>query len=158
MRGFGRLVLVTIATMSLVIAPAQGQSGTRSSASDSAAAVATVESFHAALASGDTATVMRLLDMNVHILESGGLESREQYISGHMRADMAFASALPRQRDALHASVQGDVAWVVSTAISAGQYRDREVNSQSAELMVLRKQDGNWRIAAIHWSSRNRRN
>ena len=32
-----------------------------------------------------------------------------------------------------------------------------EINSQGAELMVLAREDGAWKIKAIHWSSRQRR-
>lgn len=125
---------------------------------DSAAVVAAVEGFHSALAGGDTAAVQALLHPDVRILESGELETRDQYIGGHMGADMAFASAVPRQRGEIHVRVAGNTAWAVSTALTTGRYRDREVNSQSAELMVLVRESAAWRIAAIHWSSRARRN
>jgi hypothetical protein len=38
-----------------------------------------------------------------------------------------------------------------------GTYRDRAVNSQCVELMLLERTPEGWRIAAIHWSSRQLR-
>jgi hypothetical protein len=35
--------------------------------------------------------------------------------------------------------VRGDVAWASSTSLTRGRFRDRDVNSQSAELMVLER-------------------
>jgi ketosteroid isomerase-like protein len=52
--------------------------------------------------------------------------------------------------------VRGDVAWVVGTSTTRGEYRGRPVDSAGAELMVLTRTPQGWRIAAIHWSSRRR--
>ncbi len=38
-----------------------------------------------------------------------------------------------------------------------GEFRGRPVNSAGAELMVLTRVQGTWKISAIHWSSRTRR-
>jgi len=52
-------------------------------------------------------------------------------------------------------TVNGDVAWAVSTSLSQGTYRDRPVDSRGAELVVLTREEGAWRIQAVHWSSRS---
>lgn len=124
---------------------------------DSLAVVEVVDAYHAALARGDSATVAQLLAPEAVILESGGVETRAQYLGGHLRGDIAFAAAVPRERGAIHVVVRGDVAWASSTSITQGSYREREVNSQGAELMVLAREPAGWRITAIHWSSRARR-
>jgi uncharacterized GH25 family protein/ketosteroid isomerase-like protein len=124
---------------------------------DSAAVASVVERYHAALASGDTATAMSLLAAGAVILESGGIESREEYRSHHLLADIEFARAVPRDRGPLRVWTRGDVAWAASTSTSIGAFRDREINSQGAELMVLTREVDGWKIAAIHWSSRTRR-
>lgn len=124
---------------------------------DSAAVVATVDAFHTALAEGDTATVRRLLARDVLVLESGGLEDRAEYFSHHLPADMAFAAAVPDERDVARVEVNGDAAWVVATSQRRGTFRDREVNSRGAELVILRRGPEGWRITAIHWSSRSQR-
>lgn len=124
---------------------------------DSAAVVEVIERYHAALASGDTATAIALLAPDAIILESGGIESRAEYLSHHLPADMEFAKAAPRERGEIRVRVHGNTAWAASTSISRGRFRDREINSQGAELMVLHRTADGWRIEAIHWSSRNRR-
>ncbi len=63
------------------------------SQSDSAAAAATVERFHAALAAGDSVGAMALLTPDVLILESGGIETREEFRAHHLPADIAYATA-----------------------------------------------------------------
>ena len=124
---------------------------------DSAAVVEVIERYHAALAAGDSAMAMPLLAPDAVVLESGGIESREEYRSHHLPADMAFAKAVPRERGPIQVRVDANTAWAASTSVTRGTFRDREIDSQGAELMVLRRTDRGWRIAAIHWSSRNRR-
>jgi len=114
---------------------------------------ATVNAFHTALATGDTAAILDLLAPDARILEGGGVETVEQYAGGHMPADIAFAQAVPRERSELNVVVQGDVAWVTSTSRAVGSYRGREVDSRGGELMVLsRGPDGGWKIRSISWS------
>lgn len=118
---------------------------------------AVVDAFHTALAAGDSATALSMLADDVTILESGGIEDKEHYRSGHLSGDMRFAQAVPRERGDIEVSVLGDVAWAHSTSITQGQMGDREINSQGAELVVLAREGGVWKIKAIHWSSRRRR-
>lgn len=118
---------------------------------------AVVDAFHSALAAGDSATALSMLADDVTILESGGVEDKEHYRSGHLSGDMRFAQAVPRERGDIEVSVMGDVAWAHSTSITQGQMGDREINSQGAELVVLAREGGVWKIKAIHWSSRRRR-
>ena len=123
-------------------------------ANDSAAVVAVVERYNEALARGDSATALSLLAPDAVILESGGVETREEYRSHHLPADIAFARAVRRERGPVRVAIQGDVAWVSSTSTSQGEYGGRTVNSAGAELMVLSRESDGWRIRAIHWSSR----
>jgi uncharacterized protein (TIGR02246 family) len=123
---------------------------------DSAAATAVADSFHAALAAGDTAAVMRLLAPDAVILESGDTESRAEYAAHHLAADMEFVQAVPGERRVTEFRIDGTVAWITATSTSRGEFRGRAVSSQGAELMVLSRAGGVWRIRAIHWSSRRR--
>ncbi len=116
-----------------------------------------VDAFHAALVAGDSIKALGHLAEDVIILESGGVENKEHYGSGHLAGDMRFAQAVPRKRGEMKVSIMGDVAWTHSTSITQGQMGDREINSQGAELAVLAREDGTWKIKAIHWSSRRRR-
>jgi ketosteroid isomerase-like protein len=137
-------------------APAHGQHA-HTSAADSAAVVHVIHQFHNALETGDSATVLRLLHDDAVILETGDIETKQEYRSHHLPSDIAFARAVPRETGPVRVSVHGDVAWASSTSIARGRYRDRDVNSQSAELVILQRGGDGWVISAIHWSSRNLR-
>ncbi len=121
---------------------------------DQAAVAATVQAFHDALARGDSLGALRLLAPDALILESGGLETKEDYRGHHLPGDIAFARAVASDRKAPTIVVEGDVAWVVGTSRTTGTYRERPINSAGAELMVLTRTGEGWRIRAIHWSSR----
>ena len=138
-------------------AGAQEHAGHHANPVDSAAVAAAVHRFHDALATGDSAAALSLLTPDVRILESGGMEDRAEYRSHHLGSDIAFARAIQSQRSPVEVRVHGDVAWATSTSTTQGTFRDRAINSAGAELMVLVRTDDGWRIAAIHWSSRNRR-
>ena len=124
---------------------------------DSAAVVAVVEKFHAALAAGDSAGVLSLLANDVVVLEAGGLETRADYRAHHLAADIGFAQAIESKRTVHSVRVVGAAAWVVATSVTQGTLRERAIDSAGAELMVLRRSADGWKIAAIHWSSRARR-
>ena len=124
-------------------------------ANDSAAVAEVVHQYHQALAAGDSTTAMALLAADAVILESGGIETREEYRSHHLSSDIAFARAVTSERGPIAVKIHGDVAWAASTSTTRGQHRDRTINSAGAELMVLTKTPAGWRISAIHWSSRN---
>jgi ketosteroid isomerase-like protein len=154
-----RHMIFAAATAILVLfcgtAPAYGQQAHASA--DSAAVVDVIHLFHNALATGDSATVLRLLHDDAVILETGDSETKQEYRSHHLPSDIAFARAVPRESGPVRVRVHGDVAWASSTSIARGRYRDRDVNSQSAELVVLQRSGDGWVISAIHWSSRTLR-
>ena len=116
-----------------------------------------VHAFHAALSAGDSAAALSLLADDVTILESGGVEDKEHYRSGHLAGDMRFAAAVPPVRSEIEITLMGDVAWAHSTSVRQGRVGAREINSQGAELVVLVREGSTWKIKAIHWSSRQRR-
>ena len=103
------------------------------------------------------AAALSLLADDVVILESGGAETRDEYRAHHLPGDIAYARAVPSERGPLRATVKGDAAWVTGTSTSRGEFRGRAVNSTGAELVVLARDGGAWKIRAIHWSSRSRR-
>lgn len=140
-------------------AQVNGDRGPRPSApvDDSASVAATVHAFHQALRLGDAAAVRELLADDAQVAESGDIETRSQYLSHHLPADMAFAAAVSREAGDTQVAVAGDVAWVMSTSRTRGTFRERPVDSTGAELMVLSRDGDRWRIRAIHWSSRRAR-
>ena len=126
------------------------------SSADSIAAVTVVSQFRDALRSGDSSTVLRLLAPDVQVLEAGAAETRDEYRSHHLPADIEFARVMASTVRAISATVRGDVAWVTSTTEAVGMFQGRAVNSVGAELMVLTRTAQGWQIRAIHWSSRRR--
>lgn len=113
-----------------------------------------VEYYHKALESKDKKTALKLLSNDVLVQESGYLETGEEYKSHHLMSDMEFSSAVSGKREVIEAVVDGNIGWVVSSSVMIGEFRGKAVNSIGAELMVLIKENGSWKIRSIHWSSR----
>ena len=125
--------------------------------SDPSEVVAVVQRFDSLMAAGDSAGILTLLADDAVILEAGGLETGAKIRSHHLPADISFARSVKSMQGPILVRVQGDVAWASSTTTMEGETRGRVINSVSAELMVLSRESGAWRIRAIHWSSRARR-
>lgn len=126
-------------------------------ATDSADVVGAVDRFHTALAIGDSAAALALLAPDALIVEGGDVQTRAEYRSHHLPADIAFAAAVPSKRSVSNVTVRGDAAWVTATSITQGDYRGRQLNSAGAELTVLTRTASGWQIRAVHWSSHARR-
>jgi ketosteroid isomerase-like protein len=147
------LVALAVIT-SLLAVGLPAQPNTISTTKDSAAAVETVHRFHKLLASGDSAAAVQLLAPDLVVLESGGVETRAEYLGHHLGADMQFAKAVRSERRVVAFHQEGDVVWVTVTSTSRGEFRDRKIDSRGAELVVLARSGSGWLIRAIHWSSR----
>ena len=117
---------------------------------------AVVEAFYAAIKKGDPAAAMSLIAPDAVFLEAGGVETRAQYESSHLPADIEFEKAVTTSFKPYRVTVVGDTAWVVTNTDYKGTFRDRAVDSVGVELMVLARDVSGWRIRAIHWSSRAR--
>lgn len=136
--------------------PAPRQAGSTALAPAAHDAAATIDAFHAALGKGDQAAAAALIAADALIYESGGVErSKAEYASHHLPADAAFASATKRTVTRRSGHAGGDLAWIATESTTTGTYKDRAINSVSTETMVLRRENGSWRIAHIHWSSAN---
>lgn len=146
-------ILRRILPLLLVLSPAVGAAQTP----DSTLVLRTVTEFHQALSRGDSTAALALLAPDVTILESGGREDRDEYRAHHLSADIEFARAVPSRVGPMKVTIVGDVAWVSSTSETTGTFRERPINSVGAELIVLSRHPGGWKIRAIHWSSRTRR-
>jgi ketosteroid isomerase-like protein len=153
-----RITLATIATaLAVLSAPASAQHDAHGNPGDSAAVALVVSQYHAALAAGDSAGALALLSDDAVILETGGVETRDEYRAHHLPGDITFAKAIRSQRGLVHVRVRGDVAWTSGTSTTQGEMNGRTINSVGAELMVLVRTPQGWKISAIHWSSRQRR-
>ena len=117
---------------------------------------AVLESFYGAMKAGDTAAAMRVIAPDAVFLESGRLETRAQYETNHLPADIEFEQAVAGKRGPLSITFSGNTAWVIATTEYEGTFENAPVNFVSAQLMVLTRDTGDWLIRTIHWSSRRR--
>src|SRR5262245_39860294 len=65
---------------------------------DSSAVAGVVGAYHAAEAAGDSTAMLALLDDDVVILESGGIESKAEFRAHHIAADIAYIRAVQVER------------------------------------------------------------
>lgn len=113
-----------------------------------------VSDFHRALQSGDESTVRLLLASNVVIFEAGSVErSAHEYTDHHMRADMDFLKEMRSTKLEHHVKVNGDTALSISRSKLQGRYKDKDIDIESMETLLLMKLQGKWQIVHIHWSS-----
>ncbi len=125
----------------------------QANAPDAAAIRKTAEEFHQALAGGQPDQVMALLHPDALIVEGGTVQTRDEYQSEHLAADIAYASAVPGKKTKVVVRQEGETAWVTSTFIVSGKFKEKTINERAAETMVLQKTTDGWRIRNIHWSS-----
>lgn len=125
--------------------------------SDAGEMTAVVDAFHAALSAGDRSAALACLAPELIVLENGHIETADEYIEHHLPLDMEFSRSVPSRRRIINATFRADTGWVISAWEHTGEFRGQPVNSTGAELMILRKDNGAWKIAAIHWSSKNRK-
>ncbi len=119
--------------------------------------IATVNGFHDALSAGESTRALDYLADDVVILESGGMETKHHYQSGHIKGDIRFAQSTQTERSDMNIKIDGKIAWASSTSVTRGEYNGHKINSKGAELVVLALTDGTWKIKAMHWSSRKQK-
>ncbi len=141
----------------LVLALSAGTLGAQTPRPDSLAAAAVVDQFHAALAAADSVRAVSLLTDDVFIIESGHIQTRSEYLGGHLGADMKASQGSKGERTVVKVTVVGDAAYVVSKTVNPPTGAAGNTGSESVELMVATKSIGGWKISAVHWSSRRRR-
>ncbi len=117
---------------------------------------AVLESFYGAMKTGDKVAAMRVLAPDAVFLESGKLETRAEYEANHLPADIEFESQVTGKRAPWRVTIKGDTAWVITTTEYEGTFDGSPVDFVSAQLAVLSRDDGQWSIRSIHWSSRRR--
>ncbi len=135
--------------------PAAGNATSATDSMADAEPAKVVERFQQALSSGDTATALSLLDENVRIFESGGIErSRGEYASHHLAADAGFLRDATIRQLSRTGDEVGDLAWVGSESQITASDDGKPAELVSTETMILKKENDGWRIVHIHWSSR----
>ena len=148
-RPWSLYITAVILCLALVFVVAQGATLAKD---ESAAQIA--DRFADALASGDQATVSAMLLPNVLIFESGGAESSaDEYAGHHLPADIAFMAAMKRTVLSRESGGDTEVRWVATKSRLQGRYKDRDIDLDSTESLVLQRGDLGWLIAHVHWSS-----
>jgi ketosteroid isomerase-like protein len=122
---------------------------------DRAGVTAAFEGFYTAMKTGDAAAAMRHIAPDAVFVEGGRLETRQQYETGHLPADIEFERAVTGKRSPLDIKFNGNTAWVIATTEYEGTFEGAPVHFVSAQLMLLtRTGNGPWLIRSVHWSSR----
>jgi ketosteroid isomerase-like protein len=114
----------------------------------------TLSDLQTAIINNDSEQAGKILHEDVTILEGGGVETKTQYLSHHFHSDGKFLSAMNREEVSQEISVEGNMAWVTSKTKMTGTYSGRDIDLSSLELAVLKKENGMWKVIALHWSSR----
>jgi ketosteroid isomerase-like protein len=114
----------------------------------------TLSDLETAIIENDSERAGEILHDDVTILEGGGMETKSEYLSHHFHSDGKFLSAMNREEVSQEISVEGNMAWVTSKTKMTGTYSGRDIDLSSLELAVLKKENGMWRVIALHWSSR----
>lgn len=126
-------------------------------ADDPVGVTTAVEAFYDAVKAGDAPAVMRVVAPDAVFVESGRLETRAEYESGHLPADIEFEREVTGKRSPLGITFNGNTAWVTGTTEYVGTFQGAPVNFVGAQLMVLtRDGDRPWAIRSVHWSSKRR--
>ncbi|MBO6522534.1 MAG: nuclear transport factor 2 family protein [Balneolaceae bacterium] len=143
--------LLTLVTAIFVMAAPQLQA---QDLSDQESIKTVLSNFEKAIVENDSKIASSLLHEDVTILEGRGSETKEEYLSHHFHSDGKFLSATERNELSQKINIEGNMAWVSTITSMKGTYSDREIDLTSLELAVLKKENGNWKIVALHWSSR----
>lgn len=117
------------------------------------AASKVVEQFHAALKAGNAEGASALLATTALIYESGYAETREDYISHHLAADIAFAKDTQRIVKSTRQQCDESLCVLMQSSETVGTYKGKSVRSVGQETTVLRREGDAWKIQHVHWSS-----
>lgn len=118
--------------------------------------IKTLDAFHQAIIDNDSQAAKRLLSESVRILEGSNIETKDEYLSHHFHSDGKFLSSMKREIESRDVTIEGNTAWVSTLTHTWGTYNDRELDLNGLELAVLKREEGNWQITALHWSSASR--
>lgn len=114
-----------------------------------------VQEFHRALNQGDRNALLNALAKNVVIFEGGNVErSQAEYAGHHLQADMDFLQKMQVTQLELQVREVGDLAYAYGRSRIEGNYKDRALDLQSMETLVLERSGGDWKIVQVHWSNK----
>jgi ketosteroid isomerase-like protein len=116
----------------------------------------TLEAFYAAMKNADNARAMSQIAEDAVFVESGRLETREEYEKNHLPADISFEKQVSGKRGEWKITIEDDTAWAIALTEYDGIFDGAPVAFTSGQLAVLSRDAGAWKIRSIHWSSRRR--
>lgn len=151
MKLFKATILLLVITSTTVLA--QNKSDSKQMSAEKKKTVQVLDDFRLVIINNDQAKASELLTDDARILESGNIESKEEYLSHHFHADGKFLSAMKRNLISQKVKLTENTAWVSNTRRMSGTYNERDLSLNSAELAVLVKTENGWKISALHWSS-----
>ena len=128
----------------------------RSNADTEAEIRNTLEAFYAAMKNGDRAAAMSHIAEDAVFVEGGRLETRQQYEENHLPNDIGFEKQVTGKRGEWKITIEDNTAWAIATTEYDGIFDGAPVAFTGAQLAVLSRDAGAWRIRSIHWSSRRR--
>jgi ketosteroid isomerase-like protein len=114
----------------------------------------TLNDLETAIINNNAKQAGEILHEEAAILEGGKMETKSQYLSHHFQADGKFLAAMHREKVSQTIKIEGNVAWVTSKTKMTGRYSGRDIDMNSLELAVLKKENNVWKVVALHWSSR----
>ena len=117
--------------------------------------IAVMESFYTAMDEAKPEAAMAHIAADAVFVESGKLETRAEYEKNHLPFDIEFETKVVGKRSPWQVKFQGDTAWAIATTDYEAS-NDNPRSFVSAQLAVLTREDGTWRIRSIHWSSLRR--
>jgi ketosteroid isomerase-like protein len=146
-----RTTLPTLALLLLAAAPLGGQEPATPSTPE-AEVRAVARAFKEALARGDSTAALGCLHDDVLILEGGRAETKTQYRSGHLAADIRFASSVKSETLRDGVTMHGDVAlYTQSYRVTGTSSRGAPIDRTSSEAPLLVRTPAGWRIRNVHW-------
>ena len=120
--------------------------------SQDAQVMAVAHAFGDALARGDSIAALALLHADVLILEGRATETKEQYRSGHLAADIRYAQSVKRELIREGVTLMGDSALFTRQQRTTGtSSRGAPIDRTTTEALVLVRTADGWRIRSIHW-------
>ena len=126
----------------------------RSAETDEADVKAAIETFYAAMKKGDPKAAMAMIAPDAVFVESGRLETRQQYEESHLPSDIDFEKQITGTRGPWRITINGNTAWGIASTEYKGPVDGRDLSFVSTQLAVVtRGEDGKWLIRSIHWSS-----
>ena len=142
---------LSLVTQLLIAAPLLGQQPAAAGGPE-ADVRAVAQAFGEALAKSDSTKALSLLHPDVLILEGSRAETKEQYRSGHLAADIRYAASVRRETLRDGVTILGESALFTRQQRSTGtSSRGAPIDRTSTEAMVLVRTPDGWRIRSIHW-------